>query len=956
MRVHPKDLNQLLLAYEGGVVLLDIKERAVLHTYQMHLVPGAPGAGGDVGLNTTERTPPVTCIAWRPDGEVFAVGHEDGCVSFWHIHDDERPLMVRTLDALDVDKPQPLMSHEQPMPGRPMMREPVFKLSWSGFPERSWLDMAAGATQAADADSQEQQPTKGTIVTILGGALIDQDAPGLCCLHFPPYTPPMWSSSTSDAVAKLRHQLRQSLATTNESRYITDTTVEDFMLVPRNNPHYSLSWDPIAVIALVASDPTLPPLPPPAASRGLCAYVFPQRTSATTRPGTLQVSSPTFSPASPSSGTSALPHPPTTLQKTLSLPLSLSFTGSGALLGAKLETLSVQAYRKLVGALDVTGARGGMGAELASDAVVASEGMGQVCLRGGKASPIVTGGGIDGPEALAKSSKFRILITWHLDGTVRVHDASPHLLLLGKLGAALPEADEEPPLFLERAFPSPLPHLTISTRALLYEPSMGGHPTFARLVADPTRLKVTDVHLAKEVLELAIVLRSGQVLHYRFDYARPSETAALNREVAREVEQDEAAAAALASPLSPRSRTSEQAAAPPVSELDEVMANAMQELGTGPAGPSMSGSGPNAAMSPAMAPQMSSQSMHSRSSSSVSGGPPPRPRRDPRHRLSMLGRPPSRDTSASVSPVGVEGVQESGGFKPSPDLSPQSRMAPPPQPRIETSVAPRPSHSATDELTHIGHLAAWNTDGFKPHLMIELQRGEVTACTASDIGFLAIACGTALAVVDMRGPELLLRDGFGDEVGHQGLESREARKAAEAENSSPIAHLTFSVCRVADDASLAPRLIALRTSGLTTIWTLSRTLGQWFATRTSAVRIEEIARPMAAFVTDLAANMCFASPPELQRSMREQQSGAHGLLADGSAPPDFSLLVGFSEQMITVRFGITGARLAKTDVGERMLGAAIVERHGERVAVGVTNSSVRIFSLPQLEPIVRLQR
>ena len=73
----------------------------------------------------------VTSIAVHPSGHFFAVGHADGSIAFWAVEDDNKPLLVRTLDAVDVNLVDPsALDHKAPK----FVREPIFKLSWSGFP------------------------------------------------------------------------------------------------------------------------------------------------------------------------------------------------------------------------------------------------------------------------------------------------------------------------------------------------------------------------------------------------------------------------------------------------------------------------------------------------------------------------------------------------------------------------------------------------------------------------------------------------------------------------------------------------------------------------------------------------------------------------------------------------------------------------------------------------------
>lgn len=43
--MHPRDLNILLIGYEGGVVAWNIQKGMIEKTFEMTLPPGAPGGG-----------------------------------------------------------------------------------------------------------------------------------------------------------------------------------------------------------------------------------------------------------------------------------------------------------------------------------------------------------------------------------------------------------------------------------------------------------------------------------------------------------------------------------------------------------------------------------------------------------------------------------------------------------------------------------------------------------------------------------------------------------------------------------------------------------------------------------------------------------------------------------------------------------------------------------------------
>ncbi|UZJ52196.1 hypothetical protein CBS101457_001516 [Exobasidium rhododendri] len=958
MKSHPKDLNQMLLGYEGGVILLDVKQKTVLKTYQLRHLPGVVGSGvGHPDLIWTERSCPATCIAWRPDGLVFACGHEDGCISFWDVLDDSKPVMVRTLELLDVDRPVGVPDNIVGGPAR--SREPIFKLAWSGFPEQSWLDLAANATskvqqqQYQQSHAAQQDLTSGSILTVLGGAT-ERQPPGLVCFHMPPFAwsyASYWNSKTPEAAHKARQALKASLDTTLESRYSTPSAVEDFLLIPKNNPYYGLTFDPTSIIILESADPLLPPLPPPAATRGLSAFTFPP-------------------PSSSSATLMSTPQPGiqyTFAQNRLNLPLPLSTAGSGAIIGAKMIEVSVHSYRKLAGKRDVAAAYTTLspGNNFAMEAGTAREVEEDVVLQGGLAIPTVVGGSIglerqETLETMAKAEKFRILITWHIDGTVRFHDASPHLLLLGGHGQGpgetqptsvlgLPASLQSSPPFsvkagqLEKAFPSPLPQLTIDIRTLVQNERHTGQPTFERLNGDLTRLQIAKVEFAPEALEVVIALRSGQVFLHKFGYARFSETEEIKEAVADEVLQDEESAADFAQ-LSPSTSQHSSQHRLSMSQLDGVMAGAMRDLDVG---------------------ALSNSSSHA----SATGGPAPaRPARDPK-RLSIArlgGVAPQRGSR------GQPGEGNVGEEMPSPPRASQqqhgyhnaSQQAHQAAPRQYTSHTPQQYHSGlVEEVTTIGHLATWHSDGFKPNVLIDLQRGEVTTITTSDVGFVAIACGLALAVIDMRGPELIIREGFGDdEASHNRSSShrdrKEERRIVEEENKSPIRLLKFSICRSESQPMLSPTLLAIRENGYITSWTLIKSsLDMWICERSYGGVMNELRRAILVEVLDKAGNLCPAVGGELQRSLREQGRGVQDwqqqLLHH---PSDINILFGVGPRTLFLRVGLTGPLLAKVDVEEDIEGACVVDKFGEKICMTLSSTSIRLYTLPSLALITRVQR
>lgn len=117
-------------------------------------------------------------------------------------------------------------------------REPIYKITWSGF------------SNSKDSRGGE------TALTILGGFSRGNE-PGLTTLWFPafnPNDPP--SDSTSSTTQSQLHPfmvdaIRQSLIEKHSYVYSTDTPVQDFYLVPRNSPHFNYSYDAHTILMLV---------------------------------------------------------------------------------------------------------------------------------------------------------------------------------------------------------------------------------------------------------------------------------------------------------------------------------------------------------------------------------------------------------------------------------------------------------------------------------------------------------------------------------------------------------------------------------------------------------------------------------------------------------------------------------------------------------------------------------
>ncbi|KAJ7492344.1 WD40 containing snare-dependent exocytosis protein [Mycena latifolia] len=451
--VHPRDLNLLFVAYSGGIILSDLTQRNTLRAYELVLPAGAPGGAGyghpDI---LTHRRPSVTAIAIHPAGHFFAVGYSDGCIAFWAIEDEDQPLLVRTLDEINVNlvNVEELEKHHDTPPAE---REPIYKLSWSSF-------------------SNSSDPRGGqTALTILGGlTMAEGETTGLNVQWLPAFNPPEPPNPTGTQTSLhpfMRSAMQTSVVPLADSFYLTPGIPQDFFLVPRSSPHFSGHYDPTAILVLVESAGD---------SRIVEGYQFPP-------PAFLTSSE---SPVAEETQSGSLVDDLASTLKSLTvnddphalrLPSPLSFANSG-IFGARLFTLDRDSHELLVGG------------EKPDPYVLP--------LRGGTAWS-------DESKAreirLAKFQLPRILMTQHHNpaAAIQFHDISAQLLIT---------TDATP---IENHFPTPLPGLTIDLRSLLTDAAVvkKTSPSFLE------RATVQSGYLARQSLECAIQFVSGEVVVYR---------------------------------------------------------------------------------------------------------------------------------------------------------------------------------------------------------------------------------------------------------------------------------------------------------------------------------------------------------------------------------------------------------------------------------------------------------
>ncbi|KAG2022890.1 hypothetical protein CC2G_000608 [Coprinopsis cinerea AmutBmut pab1-1] len=451
-QLHPRDLNQIFVAYSGGVILSNLTERSTIRAYEMTLPPGAPGGFG-YGMDDilTHRQPEVTSMSIHPSGHLFAVGHADGCIAFWAVDDDTKPLLVRTLDNENVDQVdnsrlEKELEKNQEGKGTVCIREPIFKLAWSGY-------------------SNSSDPRGGeTTLTILGG-LDSKHGGSITVLLFPAFQPPDPPTTDGEQDPKLLHpffreEMVKSLTPQNAYIYEGKGEIQDFLLCPREHLHFGGNYDPYAIICLQATPENgrvveAYRFPPP-------GWIYPKARPPKVEPSTDQSESPDQTSLDPQMDEEDSEDE----GEELDLPFQLVH-GSASLESGQLLTVDVSAYDDLV---DINSS-------------VVREGL---HLEGGQAYNDQSRGE---EIRLTKFSPRRIFITCDNRWRLKFFDFSAQLLA------------NVPPEPLKHHFPNPLLGLSVD---------LGSYTAMTSLLED--RPSVLCFSFAPEALELAIALTDGRVV------------------------------------------------------------------------------------------------------------------------------------------------------------------------------------------------------------------------------------------------------------------------------------------------------------------------------------------------------------------------------------------------------------------------------------------------------------
>ncbi len=220
---HPRDIGTLLIGYSEGAAIYSFKQNTPAKFFRYELQPGAPGGDSDPSPASTFRHPRLTQALWHPAGTFILTGHEDSSLVFWDVRDG-RKVIARTIQATNVDQPGATSGSTVTASGTLAVKEPLFRIAWC---------------------SKENPDDTG--VLIAGGISTTSLTKGLTFLDLGPA--PVYATSSWQTLSQYfeRPKRQHTLPTPPTAEVI------DFCLIPRKSPHYAGAYDPIAIIALLAS-------------------------------------------------------------------------------------------------------------------------------------------------------------------------------------------------------------------------------------------------------------------------------------------------------------------------------------------------------------------------------------------------------------------------------------------------------------------------------------------------------------------------------------------------------------------------------------------------------------------------------------------------------------------------------------------------------------------------------
>ena len=179
----------------------------------------------------------MSCTAIHPTGHFFAAGYEDGSIAIWAMEDEDKPLLVRSVEEVDINlvNEQLLNLALEPGHSKPDDKpapEPIYKLAWSGY------------TNSAD-------PRGGIHTLAVLGGRRGKGSSGITVFSFSAFNPT--DNGTDPNVAlppPMRKAMQDCLSNPGLYDYRSEYVVSDFLLLSRDNPHFAGNFDPVAIILI----------------------------------------------------------------------------------------------------------------------------------------------------------------------------------------------------------------------------------------------------------------------------------------------------------------------------------------------------------------------------------------------------------------------------------------------------------------------------------------------------------------------------------------------------------------------------------------------------------------------------------------------------------------------------------------------------------------------------------
>jgi syntaxin-binding protein 5 len=400
----------------------------------------------------------------------------------------DRPLAVRTIEENDVnvvdgnklDSLPPKDLSAEGLPTAPPVREPIFKLAWSGF--QNSTDPRGGETA----------------LTILGG-LAEGNASGVTVLWLPAFNAPEPPAGAEHVIHPvIRNAMRDSVMPSKSFYYPTTGVTQDFFLFARDSPHFSGSCDPVSILLLSEAEGKSCTVEcyqfPPPLFLAIAPPIAPESTSVESDSG-----SPSDSLSKVLASTlesMELCQDPVPLRLVTSLA-----TGNGGVIDAQSMKLERSVYQQLSSDTNADSALPLKGGCAWADEMKTDEmKFEKVCYIPEQTTIL----------SLQRSQyqPHRILITYHRDFRIQFQDISAQLLTSSR------------PNPIKHYFPHPLPSLTIDLVAILTDPLVA-----TRLPTDfLEQARLASVQLAMESLECLIGFKSGELLVYRFTTSSKQDT------------------------------------------------------------------------------------------------------------------------------------------------------------------------------------------------------------------------------------------------------------------------------------------------------------------------------------------------------------------------------------------------------------------------------------------------